>query len=79
MTEQTFQAPGGATSQKSLYKFYYHYAYPLAVSIESPELDPAYIEDKNGHILPFVKFKGGTLKLLPEALSVLEGIKYDRS
>lgn len=78
-TEQTFQAPGGATSQKSLYKFYYHYAYPLAVSIESPELDPAYIEDKNGHILPFVKFKGGTLKLLPEALSVLEGIKYDRS
>lgn len=76
---QTFQAPGGATSQKCIYKFYSHYAYPLGISIESPELDPAYIEDKNGHILPFVKFTGGTLKLLPEALSVLEGIKDDRS
>ena len=28
-TEQTFQAPGGATTRKSLYKFYYHYGFPL--------------------------------------------------
>jgi len=27
-TIQTFQAPGGATTKKAIYKFYYHYAHP---------------------------------------------------
>src|SRR6185503_13222199 len=31
-TEQVFQAPGGATTKKVLYKVYYHYAYPLGES-----------------------------------------------
>jgi hypothetical protein len=70
-TVQTFQAPGGATTSKTIYKFYYHYAYPLGVSVEEPSLESAYIEDKNGHILPYVKFKGGKLKLTEEALSIL--------
>lgn len=63
-TIQTFQAPGGATTKKAIYKYYYHYAYPLGVSAERPNLIPAYIEDKNGHILPFVKFEGGSLNIL---------------
>ncbi len=71
-TIQIFQAPGGATTKKGIYKIYYHYAYPVGVSEEEPELESAYIEDKNGHILPYVKFKGGKLKLLSEALKVLE-------
>lgn len=71
-TVQTFQAPGGATSKKVIYKFYYHYAYPLGDSQAEPTLIPAHIEDKNGHILPYVKFSGGSLALSSEALRVLE-------
>jgi hypothetical protein len=70
-TVQTFQAPGGATSKKVIYKVYYHYAYPLGVSREEPALIPAHIEDKNGHILPYVKFSGGRLELTADALEVL--------
>lgn len=71
-TEQTFQAPGGAVTKKILYKFYYHYAYPLGESLEEPNLAATHIVDKNGHILPYVKFEGGRMQLTPEALSVLE-------
>jgi hypothetical protein len=71
-TVQTFQAPAGATAKKIIYKFYYHYAYPLGESTKDPNLVPAHIEDKNGHILPFVKFEGGSLELSQEALDVLE-------
>lgn len=70
-TTQTFQAPGGANTQKTIYKFYYHYAYELGISIEEPCLESAYIEDKNGHILPYVTFSGGKLKLTEEALNIL--------
>jgi len=72
-TIQTFQAPSGATTNKAIYKFYYHYAYPLAISKEQPRLVPDYIEDKNGHILPYVKFEGGSLELIPETLHLLKG------
>jgi hypothetical protein len=70
-TIQTFQAPGGATTKKAIYKFYYHYAYELGMAKEAPRLIPAFIEDKNGHILPYVKFEGGRLELTDEALKVL--------
>lgn len=73
-TTQTFQAPGGATTKKVIYKYYYHYAYPLGISIERPNLIPAYIEDKNGHILPYVKFEGGTLEIIPDALTLLKNL-----
>lgn len=71
-TIQTFQAPGGATTKKAIYKYYYHYAYPLGISKERPQLIPAYIEDKNGHILPYVKFEGGTLEITEEAINLLK-------
>ncbi len=70
-TEQIFQAPGGATTKKSIYKYYYHYAYPLGVASERPQLLPAFIEDKNGHILPYVKFEGGALTIDLEAINLL--------
>jgi hypothetical protein len=73
-TEQTFQAPSGASSTKTIYKIYYHYAYELATATSSPELKPAYIEDKNGHILPYVRFEGGELAFSPTALAVLRTI-----
>lgn len=70
-TEQVFQAPGGATTKKVIYKYYYHYVYPLGVASEKPQLIPAFIEDKNGHILPYVKFEGGSLTIADEAINVL--------
>ena len=71
-TEQVFQAPGGATTKKAIYKYYYHYAYPLGIANESPLLVPAFIEDKNGHILPYVKFEGGSLDFTNNALNILK-------
>ncbi|MCI0393700.1 MAG: AccI family restriction endonuclease [Chloroflexi bacterium] len=73
-TEQTFQAPGGATTRKSLYKIYYSYGYPLGEATEEPELKARFIEDKNGHILPYVHFDGGKLALRDEALNILREI-----
>ena len=71
-TVQTFQAPGGAVSKKVIYKFYYHYAYRLGESQGEPNLVADYIVDKNGHILPYVRFEGGSFTIHPEALSVLD-------
>lgn len=73
-TEQIFQAPGGATTKKAIYKYYYHYAYPLGISTKKPKLLSDYIQDKNGHILPYVKFEGGELQILQEAIDVLRSI-----
>lgn len=74
-TEQVFQAPGGAITRKSLYKFYYHYGYPLGDAFEEPTLVAQSITDKNGHILPYVHFKGGTMNIREEALTVIRRIR----
>lgn len=71
-TIQTFQAPGGATTKKAIYKIYYRYGYPLGDAIEEPSLVSASVEDKNGHILPYVKFDGGKLELSKEAIEILD-------
>lgn len=73
-TVQTFQAPGGATTKKAIYKIYYRYGYPLGDAVEEPNLVPAVVEDKNGHILPYVKFDGGKLELRKEAVEVLDSL-----
>lgn len=74
-TVQTFQAPGGATTQKGIYKIYYHYAYELGVSVEEPILKAQAIIDKNGHVLPYVAFEGGRLQLGNAAVSVLSDLR----
>lgn len=73
-TIQTFQAPGGATTKKVIYKIYYRYGYPLGDAVEEPKLVSAYVEDKNGHILPYVKFDGGKLKIRKEAIEILNSL-----
>lgn len=73
-TTQVFQAPSGATTRKVIYKHYYHHAYELAVSRTEPQLIPAFVEDKNGHILPYVKFSGGSLDLSSKAMETLESL-----
>lgn len=77
-TEQVFQAPGGATTKKVIYKIYYHHAYPLATTVEEPKLVADSITDKNGHILPYVRFVGGKFQLSSPALAVLDAVKEDR-
>lgn len=73
-TEQVFQAPGGATTKKDIYKIYYQYGYPLGESLEEPKLLADHITDKNGHILPYVRFEGGNFTLSADAVKMLDGI-----
>ncbi len=73
-TEQTFQAPNGATTKKLLYKVYYHYGYPLGEALEEPRLTAKQITDKNGHILPYVHFDGGKMTLTDHAQAILRGL-----
>lgn len=74
-TEQVFQAPGGATTKKAIYKLYYHYGYPLCDATEEPVLNAQFIQDKNGHILPYVHFDGGKMTLRNEALEILRELR----
>lgn len=74
-TEQVFQAPGGATTKKVIYKIYYRHAYPLATTVEEPSLVADSITDKNGHILPYVRFVGGESRLSEQAVNVLDSVK----
>lgn len=69
--KHTFQAPSGASTEKVIYKVYYHYAYEVGSTTQEPELKAKFIEDKNGHILPYVHFEGGKMKLSDEALQIL--------
>lgn len=78
-TRQVFQAPGGPTTTKVIYKFYHHYAYPLATAQTDPELIADSITDKNGHILPYVRFHGGSVVLTSEAQRVLDEISGGRA
>jgi len=71
-SEQVFQAPGGPTTRKYIYKVYYHYAYRVGDACEDPELVADYVVDNNGHILPYVRFVGGKLQMDPEAMSILD-------
>lgn len=77
-TVQTFQAPGGATQRKAVYKIYQHYTYTVGESREEPTLRAASITDKNGHILPYVRFEGGAMALSQTALQVLHEVEEQR-
>jgi hypothetical protein len=76
-TEQVFQAPGGATTRKVIYKVYHLYAYRLAATVEEPQLVADSITDKNGHILPYVRFVGGQSELLDDAIEVLQSAERE--
>jgi hypothetical protein len=71
---QIFQAPGGATTRKIIYKIYHQHAYRLAAATEEPALVADSITDKNGHILPYVRFVGGFFQLFEESLAVLDSL-----
>lgn len=78
-SEQTFQAPSGATTTKRIYKVYYQYTYLVGRAGTEPTLRADYIVDKNGHILPFVRFSGGSLNIESGALEILDKLVLERS
>jgi hypothetical protein len=73
-TVQVFQAPGGATTKKVIYKIYHRHAYSLATTVDEPQLVADSITDKNGHILPYVRFVGGKTQLNEKVLTILDSI-----
>ena len=70
-TEQTFYAPSGPTTSKYIYKIWYTLAHPLGTLTRAPELTAKFIQDKNGHILPYVHFSGGQMVLSAEVVAEL--------
>lgn len=70
-TEQTFYAPSGPTTSKYIYKIWYTLAHPLGTLTREPELSARFIQDKNGHILPYVHFSGGRVTLSTEIITEL--------
>lgn len=77
-TEQTFQAPSGATTKKVIYKIYYLYGYSVSKTVKKPKWVADSIEDKNGHILPYVRFEGGKIKLSEEGFGILKQLAQNR-
>lgn len=69
----------GQTTTKTTYNIYYHYAYELGEAREQPSLAAAYVIDKNGHILPYVKFDGGSMSLSGQALEILDRISETKN
>jgi hypothetical protein len=70
-TEQTFYAPGGPTTSKAIYKIWYTLTHELGTMTRPPEMSAKFIQDKNGHILPYVHFSGGEMTLSEEILTLL--------
>lgn len=72
-TKQTFYAPGGPTTYKPIYKIWYTLAHLLGRMTRAPEMAAKFVQDKNGHILPYVHFSGGEMALSWEILEELRG------
>lgn len=70
---------GGATTKKVIYKVPYHYAYPLGNLAGEVRRVADQIVDRNGHILPYVRFEGGHLHLAKDALDVLDRAQAAKS
>jgi len=77
-TKQTFYAPGGPTTRKVIYKIWYTLAYPLGTMVKEPRMVAKFVQDKNGHILPYVHFSEGELRLSKEIINELRKLKKSR-
>jgi hypothetical protein len=73
--KQVFQGPGGQSQVKLTYNLPYYKAYELCQSVETPTFKADSITDKNGHVLPFVRFEGGRFSLAAAAIKVLDDLE----
>ena len=62
-TEQKFAESTGSVTKKIIYKIYHHYSYFVGNVIEPPKLVADTLIDKNGHVLPYVRFTDGAMSL----------------
>lgn len=72
-TEQLFHAPNGATTRKTIFKIWYQLGYEVGRGASEPNLIAEFIEERNGKILPYVRFHGGSLHLSEQAVEMLGG------
>lgn len=76
-TQQTFQSPSGAVSDRNIYEICCRYAYELGRRTTEPRLVADRIDDGNGHLLPYVRFEGGDLELCADALGLLDSLRRE--
>lgn len=76
-TQQTFQVPSGAVSDRNIYEIYHHHTYDLGRMTAEPRLVADRIEDGNGHLLPYVRFEGGDLEPSGGALGLLDSLRRE--
>ena len=62
-TEQKFAESNGNTTTKTIYKIYHNHAYSVGKIVTTPQLKCDTLIDKNGHVMPYVKFEGGKMVL----------------
>jgi len=79
--KQDYHSPAGKVSTKKTWNIPYYYpsVYEVGRSVEEPKLKADFIVDKNGHVLPYVRFEGGRIELSEQCLSVLRQLETERS
>lgn len=65
---QKFSNRGGGVTIKETINLPYTYATQFGHSEEEPALVPEVIKEDNGHLLPYVRFEGGRLKIHEDAI-----------
>lgn len=72
-TDQRFSEPGGNTSVKTIYKIYHNYGYKVGRMTDPPEMKADHLVSSSGHVLPYVKFVGGSLEMDPHVIAIFGG------
>ena len=70
----TYQGPGGISDKKTIFQIHYHYAYAIGEARTPPSFKADQIIDKNGHVLPYVRFDGGELAVDDEVMQMLDDL-----
>jgi hypothetical protein len=75
ITEQAFlDSRSGTATKKTIYRTHYSVAHEFGIVPinNEPQVQPAVIEEKNGKIMPYVRFIGGQLDLSLAAIEIFD-------
>ncbi len=73
-TEQAFQALGDAITRKMIYRTYHRCTDSPHNTIQAMQPKAKFIAGKNGHILLYIHFEGGSMTLREGTPTVLQHI-----
>jgi len=73
-TVQKYSEPGGGVTSKPIYKIYHHYCYNVGRMVTEPRLSASTITANNGHVMPYVKFTGRTLKIYDNVIRMMDSL-----